>query len=125
MSVRRAHATEAGVGRPGGGGRALFRASPPACFTCHSTSPGVVLAGPSVAGMARRAQEVVESEKYTGTAATAEEYVRESILEPHAHIAEGPDFFAVNGRSIMPDNYGETLTAEQVDQLVAYLMSLR
>jgi nitric oxide reductase subunit C len=78
-----------------------------------------------MAGMATRAAEVVESEKYTGTATTAEEYVRESILEPHAHITEGPDFYAVNGRSLMPDNYDETLAAEQIDQLVAYLMSLR
>jgi nitric oxide reductase subunit C len=106
-------------------GEALFRASPPACFTCHSTAPGVILAGPPVAGMARRAAEVVESEKYTGSATTAEGYIRESILEPHAHITEGPDFYAVNDRSVMPDNYDETLTAEQVDQLVAYLMSLR
>jgi nitric oxide reductase subunit C len=106
-------------------GQALFRASPPACFTCHSTSPGIVLAGPSLAGMATRAEEVVEAEKYTGSATTAEEYVRESIVEPHAHITEGPDFFAVNGRSIMPDNYDTTLTPEQIEHLVAYLMSLR
>jgi nitric oxide reductase subunit C len=106
-------------------GEALFRASPPACFTCHSTSPGVILAGPPVAGMARRAAEVVEGEKYEGRATTAEEYIRESILEPHAHITEGPEFYAVEGRSIMPDNYDETLTPEQVEQLVAYLMSLR
>jgi nitric oxide reductase subunit C len=106
-------------------GEALFRTSPPACFTCHSTSPGVVLAGPPVAGMARRAAEVVEAEKYTGAATTAEDYVRESILEPHAHITAGPDFYATNGRSIMPDNYDETLTPEQIEQLVAYLMSLR
>jgi nitric oxide reductase subunit C len=106
-------------------GEALFRSSPPACFTCHSTSPGVVLSGPPVAGMAARAAEVVEREKYTGSATTAEEYVRESILEPHAHITAGPEFYSVNGRSIMPDNYGETLTPEQVEHLVAYLMSLR
>jgi nitric oxide reductase subunit C len=106
-------------------GEALFRSSPPACFTCHSTSPGVVLAGPSLAGMATRGQELVESAKYTGSATTAEEYVQESIVEPHAHITEGPDFFAVDGRSIMPDNYDRTLTAEQIEHLVAYLMSLR
>nr|NIP77766.1 cytochrome c [Gemmatimonadota bacterium]NIQ52023.1 cytochrome c [Gemmatimonadota bacterium]NIU72123.1 cytochrome c [Gammaproteobacteria bacterium]NIX42684.1 cytochrome c [Gemmatimonadota bacterium]NIY06845.1 cytochrome c [Gemmatimonadota bacterium] len=33
--------------------------------------------------------------------------------------------FAVDGRSVMPDNYGETLTDEQVANLVAYLASLR
>ncbi len=106
-------------------GEALFRSSPPACFTCHSTSPGVVLSGPPVAGIAGRAEELVASEKYTGSATTAEEYVRESILEPHAHITEGPDFYAVNDRSIMPDNYDETLTPDQIEHLVAYLMSLR
>jgi nitric oxide reductase subunit C len=106
-------------------GEALFRASPPACFTCHSTAQDVILAGPSMAGMATRGADIVASEEYAGSATTADEYVRESILEPHAHISEGPDFFAVNGRSLMPDNYGETLTAEQIEQLVAYLMSLR
>lgn len=106
-------------------GEALFRSSPPACFTCHSTAPGVILAGPSMAGMATRAAEIVASDAYEGSATTAEEYVRESILEPHAYISEGPDFFAVSGRSVMPDNYDETLTAEEIEQLVAYLMSLR
>lgn len=106
-------------------GEALFRGSPPACFACHSTSPGVVLAGPSMAGLGGRAEGVVADDDYTGSAATAEDYIRESILEPHAHIAEGPEVFTVNGRSIMPDNYDESLTPEQVEELVAYLMSLR
>lgn len=106
-------------------GEALFRSSPPSCFTCHSTSPGVVMAGPTMAGMAARAEEMVGSEGYTGSAATAEAYIRESILDPDAHIAEGRDFFASGGRSMMPSDYDESLTTDQVDQLVAYLMSLR
>lgn len=106
-------------------GEALFRRSPPGCSACHSTAPDVVLAGPSVAGMAERAAAVVESEGYTGSATTAEDYVRESIIEPSAHITAGPGFFSVNGRSVMQDNFGETLTADEIDQLVAYLMSLR
>jgi nitric oxide reductase subunit C len=118
-------AREAASDDPVAQGEALFRTSPPACFTCHSTSAGVVLAGPSLAGMATRAEAVVASEKYTGSATTAEGYVLESIIEPHAHITQGPEFFATNGRSIMPDNYDRTLTTEQIEHLVEYLMSLR
>ncbi|MFW5904995.1 MAG: c-type cytochrome [bacterium] len=106
-------------------GERLFRATPPGCFTCHSVAPGVTLAGPTLAGLGARAAEVVEREDYEGDAETAEGYILESILEPSAHITEGPATFAANGRSVMPDNYDETLTSEEIDQLVAYLSSLR
>jgi hypothetical protein len=49
---------------------------------------------------------------------TAEEYSRQSILEPNAHVVEG----FVPGT--MPQDWGDGLTAEQIDQLVAYLMTL-
>jgi nitric oxide reductase subunit C len=105
-------------------GEELFHGMPPGCFTCHSTSPGVALAGPSLANMATRAEQTVASPGYTGRAGDAAAYIRESILEPSAHLV-GNGFWAVAGRSIMPHNYDETLTAEQVEQLVAYLMTLR
>jgi nitric oxide reductase subunit C len=105
-------------------GETLFQATPPGCTACHSTSPGVTLAGPPVAHMAARAEAAVASPDYTGQAGTAEEYIRESILQPSAHIVPG-ELFSVNGTSVMPHNYGEMLTPEQVEQLVAYLMTLR
>ncbi len=45
-----------------------------------------------------------------------EEFIRTSILEPNAEIAEGfePD--------VMPQDYGETLSEAQVDGLVEYLL---
>ncbi len=106
-------------------GQTLFRSSPPSCFTCHSTSPNVVLAGPSMAGLVERAGQVVQSADYTGSATSAEGYIRESIVDPGAHIADGPDFFASDGRSMMPADFDQSLTDDQLDQLVAYLMSLR
>jgi nitric oxide reductase subunit C len=105
-------------------GEALFHTTPPACMACHSTAPGVVLAGPSVANMAARAETVIRSPDYTGSASSADEYIRESILEPSAHIVPGASF-SVNEMSVMPHNYGEILSAEQIEQLVAYLMTLR
>jgi nitric oxide reductase subunit C len=106
-------------------GEALFRSSPPACFSCHSTSPGIILAGPSVAGVATRAREIIQDPNYRGAATTPEGFVRESILQPSAYINPGSSTFSAAGQSIMPGNYEETLTSDDVDHLVAYLMTLR
>jgi cytochrome c oxidase subunit 2 len=45
-----------------------------------------------------------------------EEFVRESILEPDAVIADGFE------AGVMPDNYDELFTDPQVDGLVEYLL---
>jgi nitric oxide reductase subunit C len=106
-------------------GQALFRNTPPGCFACHSVTPGSgALAGPSLAGIATRAAVRVDSAGYTGTADDAEEYIRASIVNPSAYLVPGA-MYSSGGRSFMPDNYGQTLTEEQIDQLVAYLMTLR
>src|SRR5690606_4303968 len=105
-------------------GEVVFRQTPPACFACHSTAPGVSLAGPSLAGLATRAAALVDSAHYTGSATDAEGYIRESIINPHAYLVPGA-IYSSDGRSFMPDNNDEILSAEQIDQLVAYLSSLR
>lgn len=106
-------------------GEAVFRASPPGCFTCHSTAPDVTLVGPSLAGIGERAARIISRDDYGGTATTPEGYLRESILEPSAYIAAGSPTFSADGRSVMPADYADTLTSEQLAQLVAYLSSLR
>lgn len=105
-------------------GEALFRTTPPGCFACHSISPGVNLAGPSLAGIGTRAAAIVDSASYTGKATDADDYIRESIVNPHAYLVPGP-IYSSGGRSFMPDNYHTTLTDEQIDQLVEYLATLR
>ncbi|MGZ8211412.1 MAG: c-type cytochrome [Burkholderiales bacterium] len=105
-------------------GQALFNAPNPGCFACHSVSPGVNLAGPSLAGMGGRAERMIKEGTYKGEAKDGAGYIRESILNPHAHVVAGPTYSAA-GRSFMPDQYQKTLTPEQVDQLVAYLVTLR
>ena len=105
-------------------GQVLFRTSPPACFTCHSVVEGVNLAGPTVAALGRRAAETIRSPEYKGKATDVAGYIRESILEPSAYLVPGP-IYAAEGRSFMPDNFGTLLTSEQVDQLVAYLLTLQ
>ncbi len=45
------------------------------------------------------------------------EYIRRAILQPGADTAEGFEAFA----GTMPTNFGDRLTANQLDVLVAYL----
>ncbi len=105
-------------------GEALFKATPPACFACHSMSPGVNLAGPSLAGLSDRAEKIIASPDYKGKATDVESYIHESIVAPSAYVVPGPTYSA-NGQSFMPANYAKDLTPEQVDQLVAYLKSFK
>ena len=45
-------------------------------------------------------------------------------MNPNAHVLQGPTYSA-GGRSFMPPDYGETLKGEQIDQIVAYLLTLK
>lgn len=105
-------------------GQALFRATPPGCFACHSVAPGVNLTGPSLSGVAARAQQIVTAPGYHGAAKDAAGYIRESIVHPNAYLVPGPAYSA-NGQSFMPMTFGKDLGPDQIDQIVAYLASLK
>lgn len=105
-------------------GESLFRSVTPVCTACHSIAPGVNMAGPTLAGIGARAKKIVASPEYKGKAKDPEGYIRESILEPSAHLVPGP-MFSANGQSFMPNTYGKDLKPEQIDQLVAYLATLQ
>lgn len=82
------------------------------CATCHSLEPDTVIVGPSMAGIGSRAANSVPG-------LSAEEYIRQSILEPDAHVVEG----FVPG--LMVQVWQDELSQEQLDDLVAYLLSLK
>jgi nitric oxide reductase subunit C len=105
-------------------GRVTFNSTPPGCGACHSIAPGVNVVGPTLAGIATTAAARIRGSDYHGQAKDAAGYIRESILEPGAHVLSGPTFSA-GGRSLMPPDYGQTLKPEQVDQIVAYLLTLK
>ena len=105
-------------------GENLFHTVTPACNACHSTRAGADMAGPSLAGLGARAAEVVASPGYDGAADDIAGYIRESILDPSAHLVPGA-MFSANGVSFMPNTYEQTLTAEEVDYLAAYLESFK
>lgn len=105
-------------------GEALFRQSPPGCFACHSTSPGVNLVGPSLAGIAATAALRIKGADYHGKATDAAGYIHESIVDPSAHLAPGAAYSS-NGVSLMPGGFDQALGAAKIDALVAYLMTLK
>lgn len=96
-------------------GAALFKQTSlgngPGCATCHSLEPDVRLIGPSHAGIAGRAGDRISG-------LSAEEYIRQSISEPDAFVVEEFD-------GMMYQNYQEELTEEQINDLVAFLLTLK
>ncbi len=80
------------------------------CGACHSTSPGAVIVGPSLAGMA-----TVGATRVDGLDARA--YVYSSILQPSDYLVDGYD-------DLMPKDLAKKLTGEELDAVVAYVLGL-
>ena len=87
-------------------------------------APGADGAGPSLAGVATRAELLVGAADYTGQAGDVEGYLREAITEPSAHLNTG-GMYSANGMSFMPNTYGDSLSDEEIEQLVAFLATLK
>jgi cytochrome c553 len=79
------------------------------CATCH-TLDGTDLVGPSFQGLAGRAGSRISG-------LSAEEYIRQSILTPGAYIVSGY-------QNSMNSTYAQFFSDEDVDHLIAFLMSL-
>lgn len=82
------------------------------------------MAGPSLAGVATRAQQTIASADYKGQAKDAPGYLRESIVQPSAHVVAGA-LYSASGVSFMPATYGKDLTPDQIAQLVAFLTTFK
>ena len=80
------------------------------CSSCHSTLPDIVIVGPSLSKISEKAASRVEGLQ-------AEDYLRQSILDPGAYTVAGYN-------DVMPRNLGQVLDNEQIDALIAYLMTL-
>lgn len=80
------------------------------CGTCHSTGDDRII-GPGLSGLSERA----------GTRdpeTTAVEYVTQSIRAPNAYIV--PDFFP----DIMPGTFSDSMTGDEIEELVDFLLML-
>jgi nitric oxide reductase subunit C len=116
--------TGAGRGNAKAGER-LFATLP--CVSCHDITrpwPGGDIC-PNLGNIATEAARIVRSRQYHGKARKAADYIRESIVDPDAYIVPGEKFRAADGHSLMPRDFGQTLTAAQIDDLVAFLLTRR
>jgi cytochrome c553 len=91
----------------------MANASAPACSTCHAIEPGLDSgSGQSLSNIGSRAATAVAGQ-------TAEAYLRTSILDPDAYLSGGYQ------DGIMYRGYAQALTSQQIDDLVAYLLTLK
>ncbi|MBZ0277164.1 MAG: cytochrome c [Anaerolineae bacterium] len=95
---------------PVGRGAYWFQRPPAICATCHALQSDVVIVGPSLAGIASRAGTRVPG-------MSAEEYLRNSILNPSDYVVDG-------FQDVMVKNFGTQLSADQINDIIAFLMTL-
>jgi mono/diheme cytochrome c family protein len=80
------------------------------CQSCHSLD-GVKGAGPPVDGYAGAAGERVEGK-------SAGVYTFESLLRPSKHLVRGYS-------NIMPSDYADKLSRQEIADLIAYMLTLQ
>jgi mono/diheme cytochrome c family protein len=90
-----------------------------ACVACHITTPTgpAWAAGDGQPAISQRAATRIIASDYNGAATTPEAYLFESIALTNVYLVSG---FA---EGVMPGNYGETLTDQEMADLIAYLLS--
>ncbi|MBC7878068.1 MAG: cytochrome c [Anaerolineales bacterium] len=89
-------------------GRQVFNAR---CATCHALEPNTTIIGPSLSDIATVAETRVDGQ-------SAEEYIQLAILRPGDYIVEGYN-------NVMITNLSKELTNEDMNALVAFLMTLK
>ena len=90
------------------GGQAVFTSA--GCVACHSLEPDVTLVGPSLNGVGARAG--TRRPDYP-----PEAYLYEAVTNPNAFVVDG--FQA----GIMPPNFKDTLSAQQLADVIAFLQT--
>lgn len=80
------------------------------CGACHSASPGTVIVGPSLAGIAQTGATRVDG-------FDARTYVYSSVMQPSDYVVAGFE-------DLMPKDLAKKLTGEELDSVVAYVLSL-
>jgi mono/diheme cytochrome c family protein len=96
-------------------GKQLFNTFQPAagmaCATCHRVDSEERLVGPGLLNVGKRAQTRIPG-------MSAIEYLHQSIVRPSAYIVEGYS-------DLMPKNWGQVFSKAQIDDLIAYLLTLK
>jgi len=95
------------------GAAAMASERAPACATCHAIEPGMDT------GSAQSLSNIVNRAGATVPGQSAEEYLRTAITNPDAYLSGGYQ------DGIMYRGYTQALTAQQINDLVAYMLTLK
>lgn len=82
------------------------------CLACHTTD-GRPSTGPTWQGLLGSEVRLVDG----GTVIADEEYLERSIVDPMVEVVDGY-------RPVMPSGFGDRLTDEEIEGIVAYIRSL-
>ena len=93
--------------------RGQITAESTGCLQCHTVDGTPSNSGPTWQGVAGASVTMTTGE----TIVADDAYLLESIVDPSALIVEGFE-------PIMPPDYGETLSTQEIDDLVEYIKSL-
>ncbi len=80
------------------------------CGACHSPNADTIIVGPALGGIATHGNDRVDG-------LDARAYVYNSILQPSDYLVEGFE-------DLMPKDLAKKLTGEELDSVVAYVLSL-
>jgi mono/diheme cytochrome c family protein len=104
----KAGGTPGGAPAPGGSpGAQLFAAQ--GCSGCHMINGQGGAVGPNLSRIGTEAATLKPG-------MSAEDYIKESIQNPNAFVVQGYQ------AGVMPGTYGQTLSQDQLNQLVQYLL---
>lgn len=80
------------------------------CQSCHAVDSEQSKTGPSLQDYGTLASQRIKQQ-------SAEEYTFRSILRPSEHIVQGYS-------NVMPSNYAQKLSRQEIADLIAYLLTL-
>lgn len=103
-----------GTGNAANGAK-LFEAN--GCQACHSFKDGEKIIGPSLYHAGSVAANRIKSTDYRGKAKSAEDYIRESILDPNLYVVPGfPS-------GVMVQDFAKKVSPQDIDDLVAFVLT--
>jgi len=88
------------------------------CKACHNTDGAAGGVGPTYKGLYGSQVELED-----GSLVFADElYMKESIINPNAKLVKG---YGATGKSAMPGNFGNSLTPEQINEIIGWIETLK
>jgi cytochrome c551/c552 len=95
------------------------------CKGCHMPPPNSKRIAPDLAHITTDAEQFIHSPDYKGSATDVASYIRESIVDPNAFVVPAFRYLTADGSSIMPLDFAKRLTPQEIQDLVAYVLTIR